>query len=321
MNGKFLFSITVFCLIFLAGCTNLDLTSLSDQGMQVLGQSPPSQQANASNKSLGQNATPQQVNAGNKLLGQADALEIDFQEQTIVAVPSSPITYASMAHIFSQADDQNFEGEAFYVTFKDGKQVYIYSRFSDNPHDLANTQRKMQAIMRGVGSFTYPSPKNANVHIASKLSLHKYFPGSSTYYPEHTLLSESTYKELASLVRQDSEPKEISLVYYKDLQYSDEGMVFKGSDITGIDDISMTTGGSVYLFTVKFKSEKPLNIWTDTVRSDGRSILQNLISKINGIKGTDKEITVKSPNYQEEIYTKSGTRTGWTAPFHQVEVQ
>ena len=74
---------------------------------------------------------------------------------------SKPVT---SLYIFSSINNPGFEGEGFFLDLSDGNELFIYSNFDDYPHDIANTARKLLAIARDVGSFTYSKERVEEVY-------------------------------------------------------------------------------------------------------------------------------------------------------------
>ncbi len=222
---------------------------------------------------------------------------------------SKPI---SSLHIFSSVADQNFEGEGFFLTLKDGGELFIYSKFTDNPHDIVNTARKISATIKGAGSFTYSSDKEIDLYLVSKYDL-----GA-----EHRISSPDEYKNLAIKTREEGHSKKVHIIYYKELTFSDGELKFSGKNIGKIDhDVTVTTGGSVYLITVNMKEGDPLNIIIPTSVQDGEKQLSDLAKQIETIIGTDKVLIAKSVSYTDPIYTTSGIRKGWVTFTSNIEIE
>jgi hypothetical protein len=341
-----LFFLMIFS-IFISACDKIDLSKLSDEDLRRI-----SEQAVVCNEPYMRLGTgccldmndnsicdndenliresdvnpnsgkPTNPNADNSLNELSSRSCPDSEPSYTEISPNSDIIYASYNHIFSEVDNPVFKGEAFYITYRDGRRVYIYSNFNDNPHDIANTQRKIQAIIKGTGSLEYSNSRKISVHIASKVSFNKYF-GFGGCYPEHSLLSVEEYENLANIVL--SEPiQNIELVYYKDLKFPDTNTVFNAEEIVSWDELSWTTGGSSNVFTIHFKRGAPLNIHMGTPQNDAaynEDKFNQLISDIKSAKGAEKLIIAKSINYQEKMYTTSGVRSGWVAHYTHIIIE
>ncbi len=228
-----------------------------------------------------------------------------------VSIQKNQATSVTHLYVFSSVADPTFQGEGFFVTLKDGREVLVYSRFEDSPHDVVNMERKMSATTKEVGSFNFTNERREDVYLGNKSEL-----GAG-----NALLSPENYQGLAARIREIGNHKVVTMVYYKDIQFLGGEVRIMGSNITSVGNISMTTGGSVYTFLVNVIEGKPLNIWVDTQRADGQQLLGQLADRIRGIIGTPKTLVAKDVDYQEEIYAMSGTRSGWTTPFQNISIE
>ena len=111
------------------------------------------------------------------------------------------------------------------------------------------------------------------------------------------------------------------MVYYKDLKVSEGELKFFGKDIIRVGEITMTTGGSVYLITVEMAEGEPLNIVSGTIEENGRQSLLDLGDKIREVIGTDKVVVVNTVSYQDPIYTVDGVRYGWSVFHFNVHIE
>ncbi|MFH1263523.1 MAG: hypothetical protein V1495_08820 [Pseudomonadota bacterium] len=214
--------------------------------------------------------------------------------------------------IFSAVDNATIEGEGFFVDFGNGTEIFVSSHFTDNPHDISNVQRKFQAILKGVNKVTYPTPQSLEVFVESKAVL-----GS-----ENRVLTVDEYEALARQVRELGHKKTIQLVYYKDLTFEFDTVRFSCAKITEIASTTETTGGSVYLFTVSFSDgTDPLSVVAGTSESNSLGLLAGIQSQIEGCKGSNRSIVATGLQFQEQIYTCDGTRSGWTTFHTEVRVE
>lgn len=215
-------------------------------------------------------------------------------------------------HIFSAVDDASVQGEGFYADFGAGQPIFVASRFSDDPHDIANVQRKFQAVLRGVNRVTCAVTEPLRVFVESKVNL-----GA-----EHRLLTEEDYLALAVRVREIGIRDSIELVYYRDLEFEFDTIPFPCAYIENVGDITMTTGGSVYLVPVSFSDgTDDLNVLVATRHSDALDVLSGVQAAIQACAGSDQRIMATGPQYQEEIFTTDGLHSGWTAFVYQMEIQ
>ena len=223
-----------------------------------------------------------------------DAIKEDIEEI------KDPVV--STLYIFSGVDDPNFRGEGFFVRLSNNDELFIYNDdFSDNPHNIANAARRFLARLKGYGKFSYTNEKEIELYISSKYNL-----GA-----ENRISSKEEYEELAKTTYEMGEIKKVNAVDYNDLVFGEEERIFYAKEIKSIEEITMTTGGSVYLITVNFGNEDPLNIDMPTYVDNAENELKNLKEQLESIKGTDKKIIVDSLSYVDIIYTTSGIRHGW----------
>jgi len=211
-------------------------------------------------------------------------------------------TMVTDTYIFSLTHDENFFGEGFFCTLQSGNEIFIYSKSQDNPHDIANTRRKIHAIIKGAGSFNYSTPQTMDAYLATKYDL-----GA-----ENRLLPENYYKILADETIKRGLHKNITMVYYRVLNFSENELKFTCNEITSIDGVTMTTGGSVYLFTINRKDGESLNILIDATFNNASQQLSNFMQEIQSLVGSDAIITTKDVQFQSVIYTRDGVRSGWT---------
>ncbi len=233
---------------------------------------------------------------------------------------SFKVTIVTDKLIFSQVNNDNFIGEGFFVTLQNGNELFIYSTPENNPHDIENSRRKFFAIAKGNGWFKLPLiktirmfllPKTVRLNLASKYDLGM----------EHQVLSADIYRALAEEVRKKGYYKKVCIVYFKDITFSKNEVKISCKDITGIDKLTMTTGGSVFVLTVNTKDGKALNIGISTQNPNAESELLNLLEKIKNLVGTDKVIIAKNVSYQDAIYTFKGVRSGWVVNISDVSVE
>jgi hypothetical protein len=218
----------------------------------------------------------------------------------------------SEKYIFSNKTDANIEGEGFFVKIDEAKEIFIASRFLDNPHDIENIRRKFLAVVRGVNHFDYISSDPMTVFMETKQSLDA----------ENTILSENEYKALAKQVRALAHEKNISLVYYKDIRFSLTEVGFLCSAISSIDEITETTGGSVYVFAVHFSNDtQDLNLGLGTITENGTQLLMDFRASVQACAGSEKDIVASDLQFQEQIYTFAGTLSGWVANISGVTIQ
>src|SRR5262249_19730864 len=96
---------------------------------------------------------------------------------------------------------------------------------------------------------------------------------------------------------------------------------FPCDQIAAIDPITETTGGSVYVFTVHFlKDLNDLNLGLGTVTPNGMQLLEDFKTQVTACKGTAGSIKASDLQYQEEIYTYDGIRSGWVANISRVNL-
>jgi len=233
---------------------------------------------------------------------------------------SKKVKYVTSLFIFSEVSDETFQGEGFFAGLADGGEVFIYADFDDNPGDIANTARKLSAYVQGEGQFSYSNDQTKTVFVTRKYDLNSQMLDQYGVCAEHNLLAPEKYYFLADQVIKIGNKKDVKIIYYKDLTFPEVKLIFSGNQIKEISNLTGTTGGSVYLFTVYLNDNKPLNIVGGTIDPKAKEILTGLMDNIQAIKGTDGYITVTAPSFQEQIYTFAGVRTGWTAFYNQVYI-
>ena len=151
----------------------------------------------------------------------------------------------SEKYIISNELDPSIEGEGFFVTIDPSTEIFVAGQFQDNPHDIENARRKFMAIIRGVNHFNYFSSEPMKVFLETKANLGV----------ENASLDQSTYEDLAAEVRRLGKTKEISLVYFKDIEMILSEVSYPCSAIESVDPIVMTSGGLVYVFAVHFNDQ------------------------------------------------------------------
>ncbi|MDP2939040.1 MAG: hypothetical protein Q8O13_03010 [Candidatus Omnitrophota bacterium] len=221
------------------------------------------------------------------------------------------VTIITDKYIFSAVDDNNFIGEGFFVTLETGNDLFIYSKPGDNPHDIENARRKFLAIAKGEGSVEFPLAKTVSLYLATKYDLGM----------EHRILSADTYRALAEETRKRGYHKNAEIVYFRDINFSENEIKILCKDIKEIDKLTMTTGGSVFIITINSSGGQSLSIGDSTTNPDAKSQLSDLLKEIKNLIGTDKVIVAKKVSYQDAIYTTDGVRSGWVANIADVSIE
>lgn len=160
--------------------------------------------------------------------------------------------------IYRSAHRPGFEGEGFFLTLPGGQELFVLSSPDDNPHDIANLKRSLQAV-RKVGAALVPPPtETEEVYLSTKYDL-----GA-----EHRVLSPAEIHALADEVVRREKHRVVAWVKYRDLQVPSVTLRFSCGEIEGMDPITMTTGGSVYVLTVHFKDGEALSLVVAASRAD-----------------------------------------------------
>jgi hypothetical protein len=219
----------------------------------------------------------------------------------------------SPLHLFSFSD-ASLSGEGSFVTLADGRTVFIYSAFPEWAGDRQLMVVRQIKAAKGTGAkVILAKSKKASVFIASKLRLNV----------EHcTTLPIGYQSQLSDLAKQGGELQTVELVHYQDVTINASTVKFSGSDVESVSDITMTTGGSVYLITVYGKDQAPLlNVVSDARARDGKALIEKAQAVLQSAKGDGmKTIVGQSPHYEDPIYTFAGVRKGYTVFTSQLTV-
>lgn len=223
------------------------------------------------------------------------------------------VTMVTDKYIFSAVNDPQFHGEGFVVTFQNGREIFAYSSPEEDPHAIENVRRKLFSAARTKVPVSYP------VRLFPRVSL--YLASKYDLGAEHQLLPARAYDALAEKTRQRGLHKKLALLSHQLFNVASSGTRFSCRRITGIDGLTRTTGGSVYLITVHFAEGDPLNIGLATTTPGGTQLLTSLSMEIKRFAGTDAWLVAEDPQLQHEIFTTAGVRSGWVANVTNVSLE
>jgi len=234
--------------------------------------------------------------------GQVEQLPID------PLYPSEGITHT---FIFRSAHHPGFEGEGFFLTLSDGQEVFVLSSPGDNPHDIANLKRSLQAVRKVGVPVVPPRTESEEVYLSTKYDLDA----------EHRVLSPAEIHALADEVVRREKRRTVAWVNYRHLQVPSVTLNFSCGEIEGMDPITMTTGGSVYVLTIHFKDSEALSLVVATSRPDAQEKLIEKKALLEEAARTSKRIRAENLQYHREFYTTAGTRSGWSTFVDNVGVE
>jgi hypothetical protein len=213
--------------------------------------------------------------------------------------------------IFRSARQPGFEGEGFFLTLAGGQELFVLSSPDDNPHDIANLKRSLQAV-RKVGATVVPPPtESEEVYLATKYDLDA----------EHRALSPTEIHALAEEVVNRGKRRTVAWVNYRHLQVPSVTLNFSSGGIERMDPITMTTGGSVYVLTIHFKEGEALSLVVATSLPDAQEKLIEKKALLEEAARTSKWIRAENLQYHREFFTTEGTRSGWSTFVDQVSVE
>ncbi len=212
------------------------------------------------------------------------------------------------------APDQNLAGEGSFVTLADGRTVLVYAAFPEWAGDRQLMVVRQIKAAKGTGAqVKIANSKTASVYIASKIKLNV----------EHCSTLPIGYQsKLSEFAKQGGELRTVELARYQDVTIDSSKVSFSGADIGSVSDVTMTTGGSVYLITVYGKDENPLlNVVSDTRAADGKALIEKAQAVLQNARGdATKTVVGQSPHYEDPIYTFAGVRKGYTVFTSQLTV-
>jgi len=230
------------------------------------------------------------------------------------------IQYISDKFVFS-TQDLTFKGEGFFVDFENGKKILIYNDdFSRNPHNIKNLHEKLKAIQKDMGKLQFNKVTSKKIFIVSKSALGY----------EHWLLSVKDYDYLAKQAIAVGQKVFANTVHMDDLTFSESILRIPSNRIRSIGPLAMTTGGSVYTFSIKVEGEFDINVWIGTKREDGLEILKAFADELQKHLDENFILAVHNPRFQDAIFVRGigddvmiGSRTwsGWTVPMQDVHME
>jgi hypothetical protein len=230
------------------------------------------------------------------------------QQPTDPLYQSEGITHT---FIFRSVHQPEFEGEGFFLTLTGGQELFVLSSADDNPHDIANLKRSLQAV-RKVGATVLPPPtESEEVYLSTKYDL-----GA-----EHRVLSPTEIHALAEEVVKRGKHRAVAWVNYRHLQVPSVTLKFSCGGIIGMDPITMTTGGSVYVLTIHFKDGEALSLVVATSHPNAQDKLIEKKALLEEAARTSKRIRAENLQYHREFFTTAGTRRGWSTFVDNISVE
>lgn len=213
--------------------------------------------------------------------------------------------------IFRSAQRPAFEGEGFFLTLPGGQDAFVVSAPEDNPHDIANLKRSLQAVRKAGARPIVPDTRQEEIFLATKYALDA----------EHRALGPDEIRALANEVVRRGERRAVSWVDFRRLKLPSVTLSFPAKGIEGIDPITMTTGGSVYVLTVRFKDGEPLSLVVAASRPDAQDRLFAKKALLEDAARTSMTIRAVDVQYHVEFFTNAGIRSGWSAFADKVRVE
>jgi hypothetical protein len=213
--------------------------------------------------------------------------------------------------IFRSAHHPGFEGEGFFLTLPGGREIFVLSSPDDNPHDIANLKRSLQAVRKVGASVVPPRTESEEVYLSTKYDLEA----------EHRVLSPTEIHALADEVVRREKRRAVAWVKYRDLQLPSVTLNFSCGGIEGVDPIAMTTGGSVYVLTIHFKDGEPLSLVVAASLPDAQDKLIAKKALLEEAARTSKRIRAENLQYHREFFTTAGIRSGWSAFVDKVSIE
>ncbi|MFH1016847.1 MAG: hypothetical protein V1798_01540 [Pseudomonadota bacterium] len=78
----------------------------------------------------------------------------------------------------------------------------------------------------------------------------------------------------------------------------------------------------MYIFTVHFSDGlEDLNLGLGTVTPNGMGLLTDFMNQVKSCAGTEGMISASGLQFQEQIYTFAGCRSGWVANISTVHIE
>ena len=222
--------------------------------------------------------------------------------------PSEGITHT---FIFRSTHQPGFEGEGFFLSLPGGRELFVLSSPDDNPHDIANLKRSLQAVRKVEATVVPPPTETEEVFLSTKYELDA----------EHRVLSPMEIHALAEEVVRRGKLRTVSWVNYRHLQVPSVTLSFSCGGIEGMDPITMTTGGSVYVLTIHFKDGEALSLVVATSHPNAQEKLIEKKTLLEKAAGTSKRIRAENLQYHREFFTTAGTRRGWSTFVDKVSVE
>jgi hypothetical protein len=234
--------------------------------------------------------------------GQVQRLPIDPLYQ------SEGITHT---FIFRSTNQPEFEGEGFFLTLAGGQEVFVLSSPEDNPHDIANLKRSLQAVRKVGAAVDPPRTESEEIYLSTKYDLNA----------EHRVLSPAEIHALAEEVVMRGKRREVVWVNYRHLQVPSVTLKFSCRGMERMDPITMTTGGSVYVLTIHFKDGEALSMVEATSLPDAQDKLIAKKALLEEAAWTSKMIRAENLQYHREFFTTEGIRSGWSTFVDKVSLE
>ena len=213
--------------------------------------------------------------------------------------------------IFRSVLRSGFEGEGFFLTLPGGQQVFVQSARDDNPHDIANLKRSLQAVRKAGAAVAAPRTETEEVFLATKYELDA----------EHRAHSPDEIHALAEIVAGRGERRAVAWVNHRNLKVPSVTLNFSIGEIAGMDPVTMTTGGSVYVLTIRFRDGDALSLVAAASRPDAQDSLNAKKAALEKAARTSKTIRAEDLQYHREFFTHDGVRSGWSAFVDKVSIE
>jgi len=208
-------------------------------------------------------------------------------------------------------------GLGFFITVQDGSKYLVYQDVSDTDNtspeilgsDLGNVLKKVAAAMKqaaGTIDIVRSTPVKGFAKSLEELGKahSRLSPAQQTQIAEDMKAAELAAGQVAS---------DILLVEEADLLVVTSDFTMDCGNVADVGPVTMTTGGSVYIYHIEMKSGDHLNVASGTSLATSQALLD--VSRENVINAclgkTNVTLAIGWNIFQDAIYTQAGTYSGY----------